>query len=189
MTFNQYFHTFFIGCCVPQETTYSWNVIPNQSTPGDYSLECTNDVSSDWCKLQTCMVDLRFISEYWELTNNGLAPDFTNYAHPDHSSNPGSFDVQDCPHDPQGGLSGAGHVQPQGNTVSIFDTKVCCGDYPYRFWYLTTSDGTDDRDCCEYEDIAIQSGYGNYPFLVGAMFHDSTQECCDDGPKVIGSCP
>lgn len=172
------------GCCNPTSTEYSWDIVPNLSIPGDYTIQCTDEVSSDWCQSSTCMVDLKFISDYWELTSNGLAPDFTSYAHPDHSGNPSTFDTADCPSTGGGG----GGTQSGGEYVD-FDTRVCCGDYPYRFWYLTTSDGSDDRSCCEYVDIGLQSEYGNYAFFVGAMYHENTQACCDDGPKVFGSCP
>lgn len=170
----------YTGCCKPQETEYSWDIVPNLLTPGDYSIECTDEVSSDWCQSSTCIVDLKFISDYWELTSNSQAPDFTSYAHPDHSTNPGTFDTADCPATGGGG----------GRTLGTdFNTRVCCGDYPYRFWFLTTEDGSDDRSCCEYVDIGLQSEYGNYAFFVGAMYHENTQACCDDGPKVFGSCP
>jgi len=59
---------------------------------------------------------------------------------------------------------------------------------PYRVWFLTMSDGSVDRECCEYEDVSLTDEYG-YVFNVGTMYHSLRQECCADGVGTIGTCP
>merc|ERR1712048_315485 len=131
--------------------------------------------------------------EYWGLINTGVAPDFTSYSHPD-ATNPGNFDTGVCPYPVDHvltghqGAGGAGGVTPPPRDLPNWDQKVCCGDYPFRFWFLSMSDGTSDRECCEYEDVNLVQSYG-FSFNVGAMFHDLRQECCIDGVGSIGSCP
>ena len=123
------------------------------------------------------------MTEYWELTAFGDAPDFEKYGHPNADAGRNStFDVSECPFPVNGGDGNGG-----GHTHVEWDTKMCCGDFPYRFWFLTTSDGSDDRECCEYEDPALTAEY-DFSFNTGAMFHMLRQECCADGVKTIGTC-
>ena len=181
----------YINCCQPESTSYTWFVVPNFASPGDYMLECGDDLASDWCKANTCMVDLRFMTEYWGLTAAGQAPDFNSYGHPDATNGRNStFDTGVCPfpidHVQTGSVGGNGTPTPL--TSQSWDTKVCCGDYPFRFWFLTMSDGSVDRECCEYEDVSLTNEY-QFSFNVGAMYHSLRQECCVDGVSTIGSCP
>lgn len=180
-----------VDCCQPEITDYTWFVVPNMNSPGDYTLECGDDLEDDWCRANTCMVDLRFMTEYWGLTAQGVAPDFASFNHHNHETNPSTFDTGVCPypidyvlHGNQGGGGGGnGHRE-----LPEWDEKVCCGDYPFRFWFLTMSDGSSDRECCEYEDVSLVNEYG-FNFNVGAMFHNLRQQCCIDGVGSIGSCP
>jgi len=181
----------FVDCCQPESTSYTWYVVPNFASPGDYMLECGDDqTQGDWCKANTCLVDLRFMTEYWQLTAFGEAPDFEAYGHPDGPTNRNStFDTGVCPFPEDTlhvGAGGPGTPTPPTAPV-VWDTKVCCGDFPYRFWFLTMDDGSVDRECCEYEDLSLTEEY-NYSFMTGAMFHTLRQECCDDGVGSIGSC-
>jgi len=182
----------YVDCCQPESTSYTWYVVPNFNSPGDYMLECGDDITQgDWCKANTCSVDLRFMTEYWALTAYGAAPDFESYGHPDGPTGRNStFDTSVCPFvdDMHIGAGNGG-----GGTVTTpapmqWDTKQCCGDFPYRFWFYTMDDGSVDRECCLYEDLSLTEEY-NYSFNSGAMYHTLRQECCEDGVGSIGSCP
>jgi hypothetical protein len=179
----------YVDCCQPESTSYTWYVVPNINSPGDYMLECGDDITQgDWCKANTCLVDLRFMTDYWALTAYGDAPDFESFGHPDGPAGRNStFDTSVCPFvdDMHIGGGNGGGTTP---SPMQWDTKQCCGDFPYRFWFYTMDDGSVDRECCLYEDLSLTEEY-NYSFNSGAMYHTLRQECCEDGVGSIGSCP
>jgi len=153
--------------CIPNETEYTLLVRPQKN--GDYTLECADDIETDWCKRRTCLVDIRFIARNWKLQGDGIGPDYAAYGHPGYHDNAGNFDhAGECVVDRKTG-NGNGNHQPI--------VKVCCGDYPYRIWY--NKNNNKGIECCAYDDSAVIADYGFY-LQVGQLYNSMSQTCCAD---------
>jgi len=152
--------------CTPGLTGYSWQITPvitNNLFTGEFIFECDNSIEADWCKAKSCMIDLRFLHDMNVLSITGHGVDNNLY----HAN---GFDTDACPGTPPTSGGGTG-------VLYEWDKKVCCGQYPYRMWYWTTSTNVDDRECCEFHTTAAAK---TYDVRVGHMYHDDNQDCCLD---------
>lgn len=151
--------------CIPNEQTYDMTM--KQLPSGDFTLECSNSIETDWCKRRVCMVDLKYLARLWKLEDDGHNPDYNSFGHPGHHDGKGDFDTGVCEVKKHNGGS--------GGTPPI---RVCCGDYPYRIWF----DKANNRGvkCCQYEDPQISIAYG-FPIRQGKLYNDMNAICCDHG--------
>lgn len=174
------------GCCDPSHASYQWLIThdiptdPFSTDPGSFLIECADAIEGDWCKASSCMQDLRFMYEYYQLTEAGESVDIA-FSQPH-----GGFDTSTCPY-----VAPPGNPGPGTTAAPIdLDEKTCCGEYPYRLWYRTSSQDLDDRECCAFESTLTET----YDVRVGHMYHSTTHHCCVDstghtGLSTIGNCP
>ena len=61
-------------------------------------------------------------------------------------------------------------------------TKTCCGDYPYRGWFVGSED-----ECCEFQrgNKNEQNLWNDFSMRIGKYFDPDSQICCDNGVKGI----
>jgi len=156
--------------CDPENADYTWDLTVENN---NFIIECSDDNLGNFCKTETCKVDLRSIFAWWEKTSNFYFPSMQDYGHV--GSGHGSFDPEiEC---------------SVGGTVRR--DKICCGDYPYRSWYLKTNDVdfTNNRECCKYDDITIQDLWNDDSMRVGTFYHSDIERCCPHGVVTLtGQC-
>lgn len=151
--------------CDPQNETQEGYFIdvrvdlsnPHSQAP-EYVLECASPEQQSWCKAKTCEVDIQYIKDFWDLTTKqSLLPDFSLF-HRDSEYQPGPFDPSECP-------IGGKEWHPY---------KKCCGKYPNRKIYRSSSPDADtgSNQCCV-------SRYGqNDGWTTGKIFKPATHTCC-----------
>lgn len=202
------------NCCDPPNTPYLWWIAPVMGVPGKYTFECADEIFNNWCKRKTCQVDLRFLSTFYELTGQGLQPDYETYGHtgtlsPGFNPVSGMFDPATCP---DGGTNPTSNVAPPiplsddvgtgggggfggSNTIVVNNppsaiaapetaTRTCCGEQPFRVWYNKYP--SDDRSCCVYQDSDVNDSYRT-EVNIGKMFHTGFEVCCADSGVISGS--
>lgn len=113
--------------------------------------------------------------------SNVIASGGASSASASSSSSPPSDDTTDVRDINTNNVAGnRGQSNPPSQPAPIVHTseRVCCGDYPFRTWYMTVADNT--RRCCVYEDVDLSAKH-NTAVLIGSVYNILTQVCCDDG--------
>jgi len=136
--------------CTPWNVTY--NAYPHPPNPNlDYhsTLEQCAITNSDPCALYACAVETNFISKFWnEFSFIFGEIDYANN-HPNYG-----FDPHSGCRATSTGSSGSGSSGSSGSTSSGSSgsaganepVESCCGEYPYRFPYVSRP--LNPRQCC-----------------------------------------
>jgi len=159
------------GCSIystDYELKISWDAISRV-----LSLECADSIT-DPCDLNKCIMDIRAAAEMGDLYSQYIFPEMTMLGHIGASSFPGgTFDPEEnCP------------VLP-GSIGITTRNKQCCGSFPYRIWFYTNDDSLSHRQCCEFDDEAVQNDWNDSFLKVGKAFNSTNQVCCSDGVNAV----
>jgi len=157
-----------------QKYEFEAELIMIGNVPVELQLSCKEiNENYGYCSRNKCLIDLRAMLEFRELIDNWYYPDVTTYGHTGFFDGRGSFDpsAENCMSHPGG--------------TNQFE-KECCGDYPFRNYYLQNQ-ATPSMECCEYDDVSAQTVWNDPLLKIGQGYRYDSKQCCDSGVMDIGS--
>jgi len=154
-------HHDFDGCDARNEP-YFFNIWKEDNT---LYVQCDSTKNSE-CQSAICKTDIQTMYEYFPLVNEFIFPQGRFY---NHQSIGGPFD-------PSSSCTVAGTRKREDRT------KTCCGDYPYRGWFVGS-----ENECCEFQrtNKKEQELWNDFSMRIGKYYDRDSQICCDNGVKGI----
>jgi len=163
--------------CNPRTQMYEFDaeLIMEDGVPKEVVITCKDSNTVSFCSKNKCLIELRAMIDNFKLQSEHYYPEVETLGHIGYFDQRGSFSptLSNC-RSSGGGLG--------DRTLPV----ECCGDYPFRNWFYQDSQNT--KECCRFENNAVQTEWNDSNLMIGKAFNPSIDICCDSGVKTPGTC-
>lgn len=161
--------------CNPRTQSYEFDasIVMKDGVPKEVVITCKDTNTVSFCSKNTCLIELRAMIDNFKLQAEHYYPEVEAFGHIGYFDQRGSFEPT------------LGNCRPDGQGTNS-NTLECCGDYPFRNWFY--HDTQIVKECCRYENDAIQVKWNDNNLKVGKAYNPVFEVCCDSGVKSPGSC-